>query len=128
MAEGDVSEWFARWSEPVRVVPSNFPADLGFYVRNPLSGPYVELLNGWFRPLAEPVRFEPPLLPAHVPALFEIINFAEFRFYLTEAKDTAAFVFTVIPPGASAKVSITEVESYTASVTIKEIRYTRGYS
>lgn len=122
-----VSDWFTRLSEPVRA-ESRLPA-FSYYFARPayFGGPDPHFID-WFTWLTEPVREKPPLTAARMPYYFVGINYVEFRFSLTELGDSITVSLAVHVPKNLARVAITELQSYTAQVTLEEIKYTRGYS
>lgn len=126
----DVSDWYVRLSEPVRVCPVIVPRHLGFYVPNfTFFGFDRDLRMAWFRPLTEPVRAKRPLPNRDPPYLFLVVPHISYRFNnLTELGDTGTFTFTTYPAKDLAKVTITEVKAEETPVIINEIRYDRGYS
>jgi len=118
-----VSDWFARWSEPVRLRSRHAAAD--HFQRNAAwfgiaTSPF---LRDWFRPPSEPVRSKPPLPRAAVPAFFAIINYVNFSFAITETGDTISMTIAeyVLKKGL-ARVSISERKGPHAIVNITDAR------
>ena len=117
-----VSDWFERWTEPIRARSRHAAADQ--LNRNSAwfgiaTSPF---LRDWYRPLSEPVRSRAPLPQGALPFLFETINHIQFRFAMTETGDTMSLTMAEYPRKNRAHVTITEIETVNrANVTITEI-------
>jgi len=122
----DVSDWYSRLSEPVRVRDRRY-TDPAFR-RSPFSV-FTDFifLRGWYRPLSEPVRRKPPLPIGAIPFQFRIINMVEYRFALTELGDTGTLNFTTYPPRNMAQVTITAIPTYSGGTTTNVISRKRRY-
>ncbi len=123
-----VSDWFQRFTEPVRLkvgihpCRSAQPARLSYF-----GGPDPHII-GWHRLLSEPQWRKPPLI-AQRPAYFAQIPYFQFSLSVTETGDTGAFVINSYVVHNRARVTVTEVPfAGQANVTIWQINYSRGYS
>jgi len=121
-------DWCVVFSEPVRVSPRRhtelFSPNVSWF--GITTSPFLE---GWLYQLSLPIWAKPPLPVGAIPHfVFPQNNYVNFSFALVEQGDTAVLLFEQHVPEDMATVSITEIESYTASITIWEIRYDRGYS
>ena len=117
-----VSDWFARWSEPIRL-RSRHAAD--HFQRNAswfgiATSPF---LRDWYRPLSEPVRSKPPLPRGASPFLFETINHVQFRLVITETGDTWSLSLAEYGLKKIARVSIAEIRVQDlARVSIRDLK------
>ncbi len=85
--------------------------------------------HDWYCDLSKPVWSKPYPSRGTAQYLIEIINYAQYYFALTESADMGMLSFASYTPKNLARVAITEIPvGDMASVTIKEIRYDRGYS
>lgn len=85
-------------------------------------------VSDWATPLSEPARPR-KRFPASLGYFVPNYNFTDFRFVATESGDMALMaIYADTPSRNFARVSISEVSTLTSLVTIKEIRYARGYS
>ncbi len=124
-----VSDWFQRFTEPVRIKPGTHPSRALFTARNAYFGGPDPHFTRWYQRLSEPVRSKPPLTAARMPAFFSRIAYFEFSLAVTETGDTGAFVINSYVVHNRARVTITEVPLRgQANVTIWQINYSRGYS
>lgn len=124
-----VSDWFQRFSEPVRLKPGVHSSRVVFTAKSAYFGRSDPHIIGWFRHLAEPVRRKPPLPVACIPFYFARIAYFEFSLSVIETGDTSVFVINSYVVHNRARVTITEVPFRgQANVTIQQINYSRGYS
>jgi len=118
-----VSDWFARWSEPIRLRSRH--AALEHFQRNAswfgiATSPF---LRDWYRPLSEPVRTKPPLPRGAIPVLFETINYIQYSLSVTETADTLAMTFAEYTLKKIARVSIAEIRvGDLARVSIRDLK------
>jgi hypothetical protein len=85
-------------------------------------------LRDWYRPLSEPVRSKPPLPLGAYRFHFLELPTASYRLSLTETGDFTRFNVRTYTPKNLAHVTISEINTHTANVTITEIRNDRRYS
>jgi len=105
-----VSDWFARWTEPPRLRSRH--AALEHFQRNAAwfgiaTSPF---LRDWYRPLSEPVRGKPPLPRGAYPYFTYNVGHVEYRFTITETGDSAALNFVEYARKNRAHVTITEIQ------------------
>jgi hypothetical protein len=116
-----VSDWFEKWSEPIRARSRH--AGVDHFNRNSTwfgiaTSPF---LRDWFRPFSEPVRSRTPIPRGASPYFFIGINYVQYTFAIMESGDTMSLTMAEYPRRNRARVAITEIPSHSANVTITEI-------
>jgi hypothetical protein len=78
-------------------------------------------LRGWYNPLSEPVRSKPPLPKGAPPSFFQELPTVSYHLTTSEKGDFARFSVRTYTRKNLAHVTITEITSHAANVTITEI-------
>jgi hypothetical protein len=87
-----------------------------------------QFLRDWYKPLTEPVRTKAPLPRGAPPFHFLELPTVSYHLYGKETGDFARFTVRTYTPKNLAHVTISEIKTHTANVTITEIRKDRRYS